>query len=184
MSEAATGLPPGAERAEERLQAPSLRRRLAAFVYEGVLLFGVWMAVTGIYSVATGMRHALQGRIGLMTLLVAAMGLYFVWFWSHGGQTVAMKAWHVRLVDAHARAVHPLRALARYLLAWLWFVPALLAAQLSGLKSGGSAAGIVLAGIVAYALLSRLHPQRQFWHDVVCGTRLVDSRQFPVPRAR
>ena len=184
MSEAATGLPPGAERAAERLQAPSLRRRLAAFVYEGVLLFGVWMVVTGIYSVATGMRHALQGRIGLMTLLVAAMGLYFVWFWSHGGQTVAMKAWHVRLVDAHARAVQPLRALARYLLAWLWFVPALLAAQLSGLKSGGSAAGIVLAGIVAYALLSRLHPQRQFWHDVVCGTRLVDSRQFPVPRAR
>lgn len=184
MSEAAQALPSGDHRAAERLQAPALRRRLAAFVYEGVLLFGVWMAVTGIYSVATGMRHALQGRVGLMALLVAAMGLYFIWFWSHGGQTVAMKAWHVRLVDVHAGPVRPLRALARYLLAWLWFLPALLAAQLSGLKSGGSAAGIVLAGIVAYALLSRLHPQRQFWHDVVCGTRLVDSRQFPVPRAR
>lgn len=184
MSEAARAVPPGAQSAAETLQAPSLRRRLAAFVYEGVLLFGVWMAVTGIYSVATGMRHALQGRIGLMALLVAAMGLYFIWFWSHGGQTVAMKAWHVRVVDAHARPLRPMRALARYLLAWLWFVPALLAAQLSGLKSGGSAVGIVLAGIVAYALLSRLHPQRQFWHDVVCGTRLVDSRQFPVPHAR
>jgi uncharacterized RDD family membrane protein YckC len=184
VSEAAQALPPGDASAAERLQAPSLRRRFAAFAYEGVLLFGVWMAVTGIYSVATGMRHALQGRTALMALLVAAMGLYFIWFWSHGGQTVAMKAWHVRLVDTHAGPVRPLRALARYLLAWLWFVPALVAAQLSGLKSGGSAAGIVLAGIVAYALLSRLHPQRQFWHDVVCGTRLVDSRQFPVPRAR
>ena len=110
------------------------------------------------------------------------MGLYFAWFWSHGGQTVAMKAWHVRLVDVRAQPVRPPRALARYLLAWLWFVPALLAAQLSGLKSAGSNTGIVLAGIVAYALLSRLHPQRQFWHDAVCGTRLVDARQHPVHR--
>lgn len=183
MSEAAPTLPPGPVSPAQTLQAPSLRRRMAAFVYEGVLLFGVWMAVTGIYSVATGMRHALHGRIGLMAALVIAMGLYFVWFWSHGGQTVAMKAWHVRLVDTQARPVGPLRAGARYLLAWLWFVPALLAAQLSGLRSGGSTAGIVMAGIVAYALLSRLHPQRQFWHDVVCGTRLVDARHFPVARS-
>lgn len=184
MSQVAPAHLPGPESPAVTLQAPSLRRRLAAFTYEGVLLFGVWMAVTGIYSVATGMRHALHGRLGLMAMLVAAMGLYFVWFWSHGGQTVAMKAWHVRLVDTQAQAVGPLRAGARYLLAWLWFVPALLAAQLSGLKSGGSTAGIVLAGIVAYALLSRLHPQRQFWHDVVCGTRLVDARQFPGASSR
>jgi uncharacterized RDD family membrane protein YckC len=165
------------------LQAPALSRRLAAFVYEGVLLFGVWMTAAGVYSVFTGMRHALQGRHGLMAFLLVTMAAYFVWFWTHGGQTVAMKAWHVRLVDAHARPVTVPRALARHLLAWLWFAPALLAAELSGLKSGASAASIVLAGAAAYAGLSRLHPERQFWHDVVCGTRLVDSRQFPVPRA-
>lgn len=155
---------------------------MAAFVYEGVLLFGVAMAAAGIYSVVTGMRHALHGRFGLMAFLLGTMAVYFVWFWSHGGQTVAMKAWHVRLVDSHGRPVTPLRSLARHILAWLWFAPALLAAGLSGLKSSGSTAAIVLAGIVAYAWLSRLHPQRQFLHDVACGTRLVDSRQFPVPR--
>lgn len=179
----AEGMPSAsAGAAQPALPAPALRRRMAAFVYEGVLLFGVWMAAAGLYSVVTGMRHALQGRIGLMAFLVATMAVYFVWFWTHSGQTVAMKAWHVRVVDAHARPVTPGRALLRYALAWLWFAPALLAAQLSGLKTGGSTSAIVLAGVVAYAALSRLHPQRQFWHDVVCGTRLVDARQFPVPR--
>jgi hypothetical protein len=28
-----------------------------------------------------------------------------------------------------------------------------------------------------YAALSRLHPQRQFWHDALCGTRLVAERR-------
>jgi uncharacterized RDD family membrane protein YckC len=165
------------------LTAPALSRRMAAFVYEGVLLFGVWMAATGIYSLATDMRHAMHGRQGLMVILVATMALYFTWFWSHGGQTVAMKAWHVRLVDAHGQPVTPHRALVRYLLAWLWFLPALLASHLSGLKPGGSTVGIVLAGVVAYALLSRLNPQRQFWHDVVCGTSLVDARPAKTPAA-
>ena len=36
--------------------------------------------------------------------------------------------------------------------------------------------GVIAAGWVAvWALLSRFHPQRQFWHDAWAGTRLVDA---------
>jgi hypothetical protein len=42
--------------------------------------------------------------------------------------------------------------------------------------------GSLSVGVLAYALLSHLHPQRQFWHDAVCGTRLVTWR--PVRPAR
>ena len=38
---------------------PSLRRRLAAFVYEGVLLFGVLMISALVYGLVTQQRHAL-----------------------------------------------------------------------------------------------------------------------------
>jgi hypothetical protein len=34
---------------------------------------------------------------------------------------------------------------------------------------------LVFAWVVLWALLSRLHPQRQFWHDALAGTRLVPS---------
>jgi uncharacterized RDD family membrane protein YckC len=159
--------------AEPPLPAPGIWRRLACFVYEGVLLFGVVMIAGYLYSSLTQQRHALQGQLGLQLFLFIVLGIYFVWFWSHGGQTVAMRTWHIRLVRADGAPVSQLRALARYLLAWVWFVPALAAARIAGLHGGGAILGLLLAGVAGYALLARLHPQRQFWHDVVCGTRLI-----------
>jgi uncharacterized RDD family membrane protein YckC len=155
------------------IQAPGLWRRLACFLYEGVLLFGVLMISGYLFSSLTQQRHALVGRHALQAFLFVVLGIYFVWFWSRGGQTVAMKAWHVRLVDEHGRPVTQLRALGRYLLSWLWFVPALLALWMGELKSGGAIAGVLLTGMLGYALLALLHPQRQFWHDAICGTRLM-----------
>ena len=166
----------GATASTGDVQSPSLRRRLAAFVYEGVLLFGVLMISGYLFSSLTQQRHALIGRHGLQAFLFVVLGVYFVWFWTHGGQTVAMKAWHVRLVDAEGRAVSQRRALVRYLLSWLWFLPALVLVYASGLRSAGATFGVLLGGVLAYALASRLHPSRQFLHDTLCGTRLIDAR--------
>jgi uncharacterized RDD family membrane protein YckC len=164
--------------------APSLVRRLAAFVYEGVLLFGVTMIAGLVYAGVTQQRHALQGRIGLMAFLFGVFGIYFVWFWSHGGQTVAMKAWHIRLVTATGAPVSRARAMLRYLLSWLWILPAPAAVFAAGLHGRGAIAGTMLAGVLAYAALARLRPDRQFWHDAVCGTRLIDWRPARPPKAK
>jgi uncharacterized RDD family membrane protein YckC len=158
------------------LTAPSLRRRLASFLYEGVLLFGVLMISGYLFSSLTQQRHALVGRHGLQAFLFVILAIYFVWFWSHGGQTVAMKAWHIRVVDREGRPVSELRGLARYLLAWLWFVPALAVLGAWDTHDGRAISGVLLAGVVAYALTARLHPSRQFPHDVLAGTRLVTWR--------
>ena len=71
---------------------------MACFLYEGVLLFGVVMIAGYLFSSLTQQRNALVGRHGLQAFLFIVLGIYFVWFWSHGGQTVAMRAWHIRLV--------------------------------------------------------------------------------------
>ena len=39
--------------------------------------------------------------------------------------------------------------------------------------------GAVAVGIAGWALLALLEPERQFWHDRLCGTRLVNA----LPRA-
>ena len=163
--------------------APGLPRRLACFVYEGVLLFGVLMISAYLYSSLTQQRHALHGKTGLQAFLFVVLGIYFVWFWSRGGQTVAMKAWHIRLVDAQGTAVTQLRAMARYLLAWAWFVPGLVALYLSGgAASIGAMIGVLTLGVLGFAGLAYLRPDRQFWHDVVCGTRLVHWQPAPRPK--
>jgi uncharacterized RDD family membrane protein YckC len=153
--------------------APGLRRRLAAFVYEGVLLFGVLMIAALAYGLATQQRHALVGMHGLQLFLFLVLGLYFTWFWSHGGQTVAMKTWQVRLLSRDGQAVGVARAWLRYVLSWLWFVPALVGIYLAGLRSGGAISLALLAGILGYAQLARLNPRRQFLHDLISRTELV-----------
>jgi uncharacterized RDD family membrane protein YckC len=144
--------------------------------YEAVLLFGVLMVAAYLYSSLTQQRHALQGSTGLQAFLFLVLGIYFVGFWAHGGQTLAMKTWHIRVHTLDGRVPGRLRALARYLLSWLWFLPALLSAHAAGLSSLAAIAITVVAGMAAYALLARMRPDRQFLHDVVCGTRLIDSR--------
>jgi uncharacterized RDD family membrane protein YckC len=117
----------------------------------------------------------------LQAFLFVVLGIYFVWFWSHGGQTVAMKTWHIRLVATDGGPVSQWRAAARFLLSWLWFLPALAIAHAAGLHSAGAMFGTMAAGVLVFAALSFLHPQRQYWHDALCGTRLVTWRP-PVRR--
>lgn len=153
--------------------APRMRRRMACFVYEGVLLFGVVMVAGLFYGIVTRQTHALIGTTGLRASMFVVLAAYFVYFWTRSGQTLAMQTWQIRLVTPDGRPVRPLRALCRYLLAWLWFLPALAAVSFSGLKGGWPVTGAIAAGVLVYAALAWLHPQRQFLHDALCGTRLI-----------
>lgn len=153
---------------------PGLARRFAAFLYDGALLFGVVFFAGFLYTVLTRQDHALHGRLGLMALAYFVMpGLYFVGFWTRSGQTLAMTTWRLRVTDVAGRPLGWPRALLRYLLSWLWFLPALLCFKLAGLQGGGALAGCLLAGIAGYLLVARLHPQRLFLHDVMSGTRVI-----------
>lgn len=155
---------------------------MASFVYEGLLLFGVLFVAGYLYSALTQQRNAMQGQHGLQAFLFLVLGIYFSWFWSHGGQTVAMKAWHLRVVDLDGQPLGQGRAALRYLLSWLWFMPALASVYLLGLNhSTGAIFGSLIAGVLGYALLARLHPRRQFLHDVICRTQLITQRP-PVKR--
>jgi uncharacterized RDD family membrane protein YckC len=162
------------------LPTPGLGRRLACFLYEGVLLFGVLMIAGLLYATLTQQRHALAGTTGLQVVVFIVLGLYFVGFWSRTGQTLAMLTWHIRLVTREGRPVSRSRAFCRYLVAWLWFVPALAGLRLAGLTAALPTFVALVAGMLAYAGLVWLHPDRQYLHDAFCGTRLVSWH--PPPR--
>lgn len=152
---------------------PSLLRRMACWVYEGMLLFGVLFIAGYLFGTLTQTRNAMDNRHGLQAFLFLIFGIYFVWLWSKG-QTLAMKTWNIRLVDVQGRPVSQARALLRYLLSWIWLLPSLSLVWLLGLPAAGLAL-LVLGWVAIYATLSRFHPQRQFWHDALAGTRLISS---------
>jgi uncharacterized RDD family membrane protein YckC len=152
----------------------SLRRRMACWLYEGVLMFGVVWIAGYLFGTLSQTRNALDNRHGLQVFLFIIFGIYFVWFW-HKGQTLAMKTWHLRVVDAHGKAITQKRALWRYVLSWLWFLPPLAAVAPFKL-SGGEITVILIGWVLVYALLSRFHPRRQFVHDALAGTLLISHQ--------
>jgi uncharacterized RDD family membrane protein YckC len=162
--------------ARARGPAPALRRRLAAFTYEGVLLFGLVMVVGAAYSISTGQRHALHGREGMMASQFLGLSMYFLWFWTHGGQTLAMKTWHLRVVASSGGPMTLKQALVRYLTCWLWLMPPWLASWLAGWHQSKLLYGAMGVWILIYTALTWLLPQQQFLHDTISGTRLIDTR--------
>ncbi|CAN5655839.1 RDD family protein [soil metagenome] len=151
-------------------------------LYEGVLLFGVLMTAGLLFSAVTDQRNAMLGRHGLQAFLFIVLGVYFAWFWSHGGQTVAMKTWNIRVLDRAGAPVSQLRAFARYVASWMWFAPALVALYFQEAHGLWGIFGTIVLGVLCYAAISRFHPSRQYWHDLVCGTQLVTQR--PEPRRK
>ncbi|HJY76975.1 MAG TPA: RDD family protein [Burkholderiales bacterium] len=125
---------------------PGLPRRLASMVYEAILLFAVAFLAAWVFFFASGGRDATAGST--RHLLQLCIGLffaaYFLWSWLRGGQTLAMKAWRIRLID-----ITPASALLRLILAAL-LVP-------SGIS-------------LIWALFDR---DRQFLHDRLARSRLV-----------
>ena len=87
------------------------------------------------------------------------------------------------VVDREGRPLTQARALLRYVLSWLWFLPPL-ALEATLRLSGGESALITLGWVVLWARASQLHPQRQFWHDALAGTRLVHHELPPAPRKK
>ncbi|MCA0327195.1 MAG: RDD family protein [Proteobacteria bacterium] len=155
-------------------RAPSLRRRMACWLYEGLLMFGVVFVAGYLFSTLTQTRHALNNRHGLQAFVFVVAGIYFVWFWTKG-QTLAMKTWHIRVTDRAGQPLTQKRALLRYLCSWIWFLPPLAVAAPFGLPALEVA--VLWAGWVPiWALLSRFQPRQQFWHDIWAGTRLIDAR--------
>ena len=155
------------------LPAPTIKRRVTVMVYEFFLLFAVEMLAVLIYILLTGNRQEPLFQHGLKLWLFLVTGLYFTWCWRDSGHTLAMKTWRIKVVQAgHARL--PWRtAVVRYLLAWAWFAPALVICWIFRLHAKSEITVALTIGIVAWALTAFLDKDRQFLHDRLAGTRLV-----------
>jgi uncharacterized RDD family membrane protein YckC len=155
------------------LSPPSLKRRLACWLYEGILLFAVTFMAGYLFSTLSQTRYALDNRHGLQAFVFLVLAIYFTWFW-HKGQTLAMKTWHIRIVDRLGRPLSQKQAFLRFLLSWVWFIPPLC---ISGLFSYSGLESLLMlsAWVAVWASLAKFQNQGQFWHDIWAGTLLIRS---------
>lgn len=135
---------------------PSLWRRLAAIFYDSWLIVGLWF-------LGAALDYAVQSAIGtggdryrlpLQLYLVGCPFVFFGYFWTHGGQTLGMRAWRLRLLDSAGRPI-----------AWRQSLIRVAGAYLSALAAG-----------LGY-LWVLVDPAGMSWHDRLSGTRLVLVRR-------
>ena len=129
-----------------------LGRRLMSMLYECLLLFAI------AFGASLAFHGAVEGELNgwarhlYQAYLFLVFGLYFLWNWVRGGQTLPMKTWKLRLVSADGTTLNPGRAAIRYMAAWLSL--------------------LTLGAGFLWAVFDR---DRQFLHDRLAGTRLIKT---------
>ena len=134
-------------------ETPRLARRLVCMLYEGLVVFSILLIgflLPQIVFYAFGLT--LSGRM-LMLHIILLLMIYFSWCWLNGGQTLPMKTWKMRIVNADGSKLRPLQAVLRYMAAW---------------------PSILFFGFgIFWALFDK---EKQFLHDRLAGSRIISSQ--------
>ncbi|MBV6287275.1 RDD family protein [Pseudomonas aegrilactucae] len=142
--------------------AAGLGRRLAAMFYDFLLCTALLMVTTLVYKMVqmaiigqTRMRAlteagALDGDPLLSTILLFMLFGFFAKFWTHGGQTLGMQVWGIRVQNADGSAISLWQALLRFVVS--------------------IASWLCLGAGFVWSLVDK---QKRAWHDMYSETQLV-----------
>jgi uncharacterized RDD family membrane protein YckC len=162
------------------LARPALARLLASMLYEGLAVAAILLAgaaaVVGFAAAARGGQALQTGpaeQALLQVFLAGLLGAYFVRCWTRGGQTLAMRAWKLRVVMPDGAPLGYGRAAARFALASVIFGPALVAAAYLWRHPEARAAWIAAAPALADLAWPLVDRDRRLLHDRLTGTRII-----------
>ena len=143
---------------KEQLPSPFILRRLAAMVYDTLLVLPLIMASVALFlgghtlligSPGEGEVVQLNAYLVRLVALLTVLG-FFCWFWIKNGQTLGMQAWRIKLVDFAGNKPGAWQSLVRCL-------GALLSAACLGLG-------------YLWCLVDK---HGRYWHDYISRTELV-----------
>jgi len=133
--------------------------RLLAMFYDSLLLFSALLIATALALIVT--RGALSYHNPFFrTFLFMICFSFYAWFWLHGGQTLGMRAWRLRLQRPDGQPVSVWQALLRFLVA----IPSL-----------------AIAGLGLFWML--VDKDKMAIHDRISESVIVRLSKNPVDRA-
>ncbi len=102
---------------------PSLFRILAVMFYDSMVLLSI-LFVASLMAVIINNGEAIsQGNLFFIAYLITVSWLFYSWFWTHGGQTIGMRAWRVYLLSEQQNNVSWRQATLRFTAALLSWIP-------------------------------------------------------------
>lgn len=101
------------------ITAPSLLKLGACLLYEVLTIVALVFVSAGLFIMIAGDASHDIKRLLLQLFLWLVLGAYFIRCWIKTGQTLAMQAWKLRLVNEQSQLLTMQQAIARYLLTTL-----------------------------------------------------------------
>jgi uncharacterized RDD family membrane protein YckC len=93
-----------------------LFRRLMAMFYDSLLLISALLVATALVTMFTRGTLSYHNPF-FRTFLFLICYSFYAWFWLHGGQTLGMRAWRLRVQGRNGQPVTIWQTLLRFMLA-------------------------------------------------------------------
>ncbi len=105
------------------MQPPSLFRHLAIIMYDLLLLIAILFLATALILPLNNGEAYSSNQYYFPLYVLSVSFFYFGWFWTHGGQTLGMKAWKTKVMTLDKSPMSWSNALVRFtsaILSWLF----------------------------------------------------------------
>ena len=91
--------------------------RLAAFLYDSLLMLAMWFVIGGVFVAANGGEGVSQNNPFLPSLMFIIWIWFNLHFWRRGGQTLGMRSWRLRLLSTTGKPLTITQCLLRLVMA-------------------------------------------------------------------
>ena len=161
------------------LSAPQFWRRVSCCLYEQLVLLGVIAFTFLVPNLLLGILFGIALPSWLTFLyLYGVLGLYFVWYWTKSGQTLAMQTWRVRMIGHDGYPPTKKQAIWRYIFGSLWLIPCVILQSIFHLEKWQIIEMLFAIALFIWPCSIYLDRQptlkRQSLPDRLAGTRLVE----------
>ncbi|UJP05412.1 MAG: RDD family protein [Nitrosomonas sp.] len=157
------------------ITAPTLKRKAICLIYEAFLLLAVLFIASLIFHLIVRDTQAVYFKPLFQCYLFLVMGYYYTWFWTHGGQTLAMQTWKIRVVTTNGHLLTRTKAITRYLCSLIGIISFVLIDHVVPFEFANKPHLVLTSAIFfgfgfLWAFFDRDH---QFLHDRLAGTRII-----------
>ena len=161
------------------LPAPQFWRRVSCCLYEQLVLLGVIAFTFLVPNLGLGILFGVSLPSWLTFLyLYSVLGVYFVWYWTKSGQTLAMQTWRVRMIASNGFNLSKRQAIWRYVYGSLWIVPCIFLQWIFHLEKWQIIEMLFAVALFIWPLSIFLDrrdaSERQGLPDRMAGSRLVE----------
>jgi uncharacterized RDD family membrane protein YckC len=128
----------------DTVSAPSFLCRLAIIVYDLLLLVALLFLATALLLPFNAGEAFTKEQIFYPVYLLVVSFVFYGWFWTHGGQTLGLRAWKAKVLTVNQQPISWTQALVRFVTAF-------------------ASCGLGLLWVL-------VDKQRQSWHDHLSKT--------------